>query len=132
MVPPCSDRISRVPPYSRTEIISTHTGLSPSMVRLSIRFWFLKISHWPGSRSLAATNEVSVDVLSSGYLDVSVPRVCFRTLCIQMRIPLKWWVAPFGNRRIKAYSRLPNAYRRVSRPSSPLYAKASTNCPSHT
>lgn len=42
------------------------------------------------------------------------------------------WVAPFGNPRIKAYSRLPEAYRRVSRPSSPLDAKASTRCPSHT
>ncbi len=31
--------------------------------------------HWPGPRSLATTNGVSVDVLSSGYLDVSVPRV---------------------------------------------------------
>ena len=27
--------------------------------------------HWPGPRSLATTNGVSVDVLSSGYLDVS-------------------------------------------------------------
>ena len=32
-------------------------------------------SHWPGPRSLVTTNGVSVDVLSSGYLDVSVPRV---------------------------------------------------------
>ena len=32
-------------------------------------------SHWPGPRSLATTNGVSFDVLSSGYLDVSVPRV---------------------------------------------------------
>ncbi len=31
--------------------------------------------HWPGPRSLATTCGVSVDVLSSGYLDVSVPRV---------------------------------------------------------
>ena len=31
--------------------------------------------HWPGPRSLATTNGVSVDVLSSGYLDISVPRV---------------------------------------------------------
>ena len=30
-----------------------------------------------GPRSLAATKGVSVDFLSSGYLDVSVPRVCF-------------------------------------------------------
>ena len=29
-----------------------------------------------GPRSLATTDGVSVDVLSSGYLDVSVPRVC--------------------------------------------------------
>ena len=30
-----------------------------------------------GPRSLATTGGVSVDFLSSGYLDVSVPRVCF-------------------------------------------------------
>ena len=29
-----------------------------------------------GPRSLAATGGVSIDFLSSGYLDVSVPRVC--------------------------------------------------------
>ncbi len=34
----------------------------------------------PGPRSLATTNGVSIDVLSSGYLDVSVPRVCFKPL----------------------------------------------------
>ncbi len=39
------------------------------------------------------------------------------------------WVSPFGNPRIKAYSQLPTAYRSVSRPSSPLNAKASTKCP---
>ena len=32
-------------------------------------------SHWPGPVSLATTSGVSVDVLSYGYLDVSVPRV---------------------------------------------------------
>jgi hypothetical protein len=36
--------------------------------------------HWPDPRSLATTSGVSVDVLSSGYLDVSVPRVRFRHL----------------------------------------------------
>ena len=40
------------------------------------------------------------------------------------------WVAPFGDSWIKAYSRLPRTYRRVSRPSSPLAAKASTKRPS--
>ncbi len=76
MVPPCSDRISRVPPYSRTINLSTRTGLSPTKVKLPSLFRFLIYSHWPDPRSLATTSGVSVDVLSSGYLDVSVPRVC--------------------------------------------------------
>lgn len=38
-----------------------------------------------GPRSLAATRGVSVDFLSSGYLDVSVLRVRFLTLCIQVK-----------------------------------------------
>ena len=90
MVPPCSDRISRVPPYSRTLCGLIRTGLSPAMARLSRRFRFLTQGHWPGPRSLATTNGVSVDVLSSGYLDVSVPRVCLPHLCIQRRITLRW------------------------------------------
>ena len=68
MVPPRSDRISRVPPYSRTRGLSTRTGLSPAMARLSRRFRFLAPGHWPGPRSLATTSGVSVDVLSSGYV----------------------------------------------------------------
>ena len=36
-----------------------------------------QIGHWPGPRSLVTTNGVSVDVLSSGYLDISVPQVRF-------------------------------------------------------
>ena len=39
------------------------------------RFWLSLMYHWPGPRSLATTNGVSVDVLSSRYLDVSVPWV---------------------------------------------------------
>ena len=38
-------------------------------------------------------------------------------------------VAPFGNPRINACSRLPGAYRRAPRPSSALCPKASTDCP---
>ena len=89
MVPPCSDRISRVPPYSRTSNIHSHTGLSPSIANLSRLFWLNIGGHWPGPRSLATTSGVSVDVLSSGYLDVSVRRVCLAILCIQMTIPHK-------------------------------------------
>ena len=150
MVPPRSDRISRVPPYSRTMVRITHTGLSPAIAQLSRRFCLSHHCHWPGPRSLATTSGVSVDVLSYGYLDVSVPRVRFLSLCIQDKIPFTdtWkpkqpaiarrllrfskcrrWVSPFGNLRIKGYSHLPVAYRSVSRPSSPVHAKASTNRP---
>ena len=38
-------------------------------------------------------------------------------------------VSPFGNPRIKACLRLPEAYRSLPRPSSPSCAKASTMCP---
>ena len=49
-----------------------------------------------------------------------------------MKVPLAWWVPPFGYPRIKAYSQLPAAFRSVSRPSSPLIAKASTKCSYHS
>ena len=53
----------------------TRTGLSPALARLSRRFRLCRLNDWPGPRSLATTSGVSVDVLSSGYLDVSVRRV---------------------------------------------------------
>ena len=58
----------------------TRTGLSPAVVRLSRRFRLCRPHDWPGPRSLATTCGVSVDVLSSGYLDVSVRRVRFAAL----------------------------------------------------
>ena len=125
----------------------------PDRFRLSLMY------HWPGPRSLATTNGVSIDVLSSRYLDVSVPWVrlkppiLFGSLIPSLdnwksktsRLGLKhccpnpktrsWsssyrrWVSPFGNPWIKASSQLPTAYRSVARPSSPLSAKASTEHP---
>src|SRR6185295_4248181 len=92
VVPPCSDRISRVPPYSRMNARITRTGLSPAKARLSRRFRLSCIHHWPDPLSLATTSGVSVDVLSSGYLDVSVPRVRFLHLWIHCRILLAEWV----------------------------------------
>ena len=50
---------------------------------------YLQIGHWPGPRSLVTTNGVSVDVLSSGYLDISVYRVRFSILCIQIKMTLR-------------------------------------------
>ena len=74
MVLRCSDRISRVPPYLIRRIELPIRGchpLWPTFPGCSCH------SHRSaGPRSLAATRGVSVDFLSSGYLDVSVPRVC--------------------------------------------------------
>ena len=106
MVPPRSDRISRVPSYSRTNLLSTRTGLSPTLARLSRRFRFLQVRHWPGPRSLATTNGVSVDVLSSGYLDVSVRRVCLAVLCIQTAIPSKLGGFPHSEIRGSTIARI--------------------------
>ena len=89
MVPPRSDRVSRAPPYSRTNRSTTRTGLSPTLAGRSSPFRFSSIGRWPGPISLATTHGVSVDVLSSGYLDVSVRRVCLAVLCIQTAIPRK-------------------------------------------
>jgi hypothetical protein len=75
VVPPCSGRISRVPPYSRLHFGITCTGLSPAMAQHSRWFQLSSMKHWPSPRSLATTSGVSVDVLSSRYLDVSVPWV---------------------------------------------------------
>jgi hypothetical protein len=97
-------------------------GYHPLWLRFPAKFPFLHSGHWPGPRSLATTNGVSFDVLSSRYLDVSVPWVS------SLSGDLNGRVSPFGNPRIKAYSQLPEAYRSVLRPSSPACAKASTRC----
>ena len=130
MVPPCSDRVSRAPPYSYISRFSTRTRLSLSQVNLSMLFRFFTAHRSARPVSLATTPRVSFDFLSYGYLDVSIHRVRLANLCIQSAIILSYWVPPFGYSRIKAYSQLPVTFRRVSRPSSPLIAKASTRCPS--
>src|SRR5690606_13222613 len=81
-----------------------------------------------GPRSLVTTQGISVDFFSSGYLDISVHRVCFQQLCIHCRILPKQWVSPFGHYGINACCQLPRTFRRLPRPSSPLTAKASTVC----
>ncbi|GEM_PF-1158036 len=84
----------------------------------------LTASVWAPSRSLATTWEITVVFSSYGYLDVSVPRVRLLTLG-QHDWPSTSRVAPFGHLRINSYLPIPAAYRSLSRPSSPLRAKAS-------
>ena len=77
----------------------SHTRLSLSLVELPISFCYgtaipysvrtrsvLLPCVWPLPLSLATTRGISFDFSSSGYLDVSVPRVPFLHLWIQCRI----------------------------------------------
>ena len=96
MVPPASHRISRVPRYSGTDYLSSPslTRLSLSLVPLSNGFGSAILGYrmpstpvvrrppvWPLSSSLATTKEIEFSFFSSGYLDVSLPRVpSYRTM----------------------------------------------------
>ena len=90
MVPPASHRISRVPRYSGSVLLFSPSliGLSPSLAALSIAlqlsyFQILTSSTpddrslpvWPLTVSLATTKVIEFSFFSSGYLDVSLPRV---------------------------------------------------------
>ena len=90
MVPPASHRISRVPRYSGSCSLSSPspTRLSLSLVPLSNGFGSVILGSrmpstpvvrrppiWPLSSSLATTKEIEFSFFSSGYLDVSLPRV---------------------------------------------------------
>ena len=85
---------------------------------------------WPPPISLATTLGISIDVFSSAYLDVSVQRVPFRTLWIHARIhgSSPWGFPHSEICGSSAYFQLTAAYRRLSRPSSALGAKAFILC----
>ena len=103
------------------------TGLSPFIATLSRVFVYIIKSLRANPISLAATFGISVDFSSFGYLDVSVPRVCFTNLCIQLVI--RAYARGFPHSEIpdsKGYYYLIWAYRKLLRLSSPLTAKAST------
>ena len=101
MVPPTSHKVPRVSWYSGSRLVSssfmygafTLSGrlsqnrsikLAESIMRSEPQD--ARILVWPLSISLAATLEIDVSFFSSGYLDVSVPRVPLRTLWIGVRM----------------------------------------------
>ena len=92
-----------------------NTGLSPTMATLSRVFFYLQHSLRAGPRSLAATRGISVDFFSSGYLDVSVPRVRLsKPMYSAKRYPAyTGWVSPFGNVRIKGHLPPPRTLSQV-------------------
>ena len=102
MVPPYSDQVSRVWPYSGscaalsvfTYVVLTLSDRPSHAVRLTAQV--LNAVRTPGvfllpvcplPRSLATTYGISFDVSSSPYLDVSVQAVPLLYLWIQYRIP---------------------------------------------
>ena len=141
MVPPYSDQVSRVWPYSGscaalsvfTYVVLTLSDRPSHAVRLTTQVlnavrtpevFLLPVCPLP--RSLATTYGISFDVSSSPYLDVSVQAVPFLYLWIQYRI-MRYephWVAPFRNPWIKGCLLLPKAFRSLPRLSSAPSAKA--------
>ena len=145
MVPPSSDKVSRVSSYSgsRSLHIRFHVrGFHPLWPAFPKPFRYLH-AHllrsepreinspvWALSISLAATLEIDVSFSSYGYLDVSVPRVPFHTLWIRVWMT-EVYSAGFPHSEIHGYNGyllLTVAYRSLSRLSSALSAKASTLC----
>ena len=101
MVPARSDKVSRVSSYSGYR----HVNLPFVYEAFTLSGWLsqnhsakicesirrseprnARISVCPLSISLAATLEIDFSFSSSGYLDVSVHRVPFLTLCVGVRI----------------------------------------------
>ena len=143
MVPPYSDQVSRVWPYSGscaalavfTYVVLTLSDRPSHAVRLTAQVlnavrtpevFLLPVCPLP--RSLATTYGISFDVSSSPYLDVSVQAVPFQYLWIQywiMEYELHW-VAPFRYLRINGCLLLPEAFRSLPRLSSAPSAKAFT------
>ncbi len=138
--PPCFRRDSSCPAVLRIHFGENEisiTGLLPSPACLSMRLHLFhsfvtpyKVSYNPKKHaswfglfpvSLAATQGIAFAFSSSGYLDVSVPRVCLLIayfIQLWIRSHYESWVPPFGYLWIFAHLQLPKAFRRLSRPSS--------------
>ena len=156
MVPPRSDRISRVPPYSRTAL-----GIFPygAVTRYGRSFQIVPVLPEVATGLVPFRSPLLGESLLMSFPPgtemFQFPGLAFEPLCIQgsntsyqrsddrrrpserfapsdlrpLTTDLWKWVPPFGYPRIKACSQLPAAFRSVPRPSSPARAKASTERP---
>ena len=152
VVHPYSHRVSRVRRYSGyswlvfsfTYRTLTFFGQLSHTVRLQINIDYAVhtpnvLLHWvwPLPLSLATTRGISVDFSSSGYLDVSVPRVPHVTLCIHVTFHgSSPWVFPHseicGSKLICSSPQLIAAchvLRRLPMPRHSPYALYSLNFP---
>ena len=148
MVPPDSHRVSRAPWYSGTQPEPISFRLQDchllwyAVPGSSTTKWVCN-SIWPSPttpvqpkptrfglfrlRSPLLTESLLFS-LPPGTEMVHFPGLALSTLYIQVEVTRhdSRGVAPFGHLRIKACLPLPEAYRSLPRPSSPLCAKAST------
>ena len=142
MVPARSHKVPRVSWYSGYRLVSSsfmygaftlsgrlsqNRSIKPAESIMRSEPQDARILVWPLSISLAATLEIDVSFFSSGYLDVSVPRVPLHMLWIHIWMhrvyPMR--VSPFRHPRLSGYLLLPAAFRSLSRLSSAPSAKAS-------
>ena len=126
MVPPCSGRISRVPPYSRICLSLPVRGYHP--------LWPLFPKRSGSHRQITGLIRVRSPLLTESLLMSFPPGTemfQFPGFAFLSEFPCGW-VSPFGYPRINGRSPLPAAFRSVPRPSSPLSTKASTKRPSFT
>ena len=128
----------RTPDPARSFKVSS-TGVSPSLPYLSRYFDYssgyyiavltpsiLLCLVWASPISLATTFGITFVFFSSGYLDVSVPRVPLIKLWIRLMITHDYVrrVPSFGYLRVNRYLLLSVAFRSLSRPSSAPCTKA--------
>ena len=129
MVPPCSDRVSRAPPYSRISFKLRIRGCHPLRPDFPDRSASLKKTTGLLRFRSPLLAESPLMSVPPGTEMFQFPGFASPHYGFMRRYPCGW-VAPFGYPRINACSRLPMAFRSVPRPSSPPGAKASTECPS--
>ena len=139
MVPADSDRIPRVPPYSGYQpeyilyVYRTVTSFGRPFHTVPLRILLLKSTLQP--HTCQNRRGLGLFLFARHYsgnhccfLFLRVLR-CFSSpgsLPVYTGYPDKsGWVPPFGHPRINGYLHLPAASRSLSRPSSPLRAKAS-------
>ena len=121
----------------------THTGLSPSSALLSSQLLFRRVIHIAGPSTPTRPKPrrfrlfpVRSPLLGKSLLFSLPPATemfqfagfALTTYVFSGKCPYGR-VSPFGNPRIKAFRRLPAAYRSLTRPSSPVHAKAFTISP---
>ncbi len=135
MVPVDSDRISRVPPYSGYQTFKTELPILDFHFLwcgfpTSFSFFYLKII-------LVLQPQLCRNKIGLGYFRFARRyygnHYCFLFLWVLRcfsspglppygYLTYVRWVAPFGNLGIKTYLQFSQAYRSLSRPSSPLRA----------